>query len=73
MNEIDAGSRDAEPASGCMCPGRAEGRHGLLCEHILRGAFGQVGNAPEDVKRLLRDRGRLVQGAVAADSGELEP
>jgi len=72
MNELDAAARDADPASGCTCPGRAEGKHGLLCERLLRGAFGSVGNAPEDVKRLLRDHGRLVQGTVVADSGELE-
>jgi len=62
----------SEPASGCLCPGRDEGKHGLLCEHLLRGAFGSVANAPEDVKQLMRDRGRLVDGAVVADAGELE-
>lgn len=52
---------------GCLCPGRAEGRHGLLCEDILRGAFGSVGDAPEDVKQLMCERGRLVPGTVTGD------
>jgi hypothetical protein len=53
---------DASTASGCACPGRAEGKHGILCEHVLRRAFGQVADAPEDVKQLMRERGRLTAG-----------
>jgi hypothetical protein len=59
-------------ASGCGCPGRAGGKHGILCENILRGAFGSVGDAPDDIKRLLADSGRLVPGTVVTDCGELE-
>jgi hypothetical protein len=56
--------------SSCLCPGLAEGKHGLLCEHILRGAFGSVADAPEDVKGMLRERGRLATGTVVV--GEIE-
>jgi hypothetical protein len=49
---------------GCACPGRAEGRHDLACEHVLRGAYGSVADAPEEVKQLLRARNRLVTGTV---------
>jgi hypothetical protein len=56
-----------DSAGGCLCPGRAEGKHGMLCEHVLRGAFGQVGDAPEDVRRMLRELGRMVAGELAAD------
>ena len=66
MTELD-GIQAAGPDSGCACPGRADGGHGMLCEHILRGAFGHVGDAPEDVKRMLRDRGRLVPGSVVRE------
>jgi hypothetical protein len=72
MDAVDGGAHGAEATSGCLRPGRAEGKHGLLCEHILRGAFGQVANAPADVKQMLRERGRLAQGTVVTDSGELE-
>jgi hypothetical protein len=51
-------------SGGCACPGRAEGRHDFVCEHALRGAYGSVGDAPEDVKQLLRARHRLVTGTV---------
>jgi hypothetical protein len=61
-------SEDPRPA--CLCPGRAEGKHGLLCEHLLRGAFGSVGDAPEYVRQILRDKGRLVAGTVV--TGEIE-
>lgn len=52
--------------SGCACKGRAEGRHDLLCEDILRGAFGSVGDAPRGVQALLRERGRLLPGTLIA-------
>lgn len=58
------------PQAGCLCPGRAERKHDLLCEHVLRGAFGTVGDSPADVKQMLRDEGRLVAGTVI--SGEIE-
>ena len=57
-------------AGGCLCPRRDEGKHGLLCEHVLRAAFGQVGDAPEDVKHLLRERGRLVAGETLPPAEE---
>jgi hypothetical protein len=53
----------AEP-DGCACPGRAEGRHDLVCERVLRGAYGSVADAPEAVKHVLRARNRLVNGTV---------
>jgi hypothetical protein len=46
----------------CACPSRADGRHGLFCEDILRDAFGSVADAPEGVKQLMRERGRLADG-----------
>jgi hypothetical protein len=36
----------------------------MLCEHVLRSAFGEVGNAPEDIKQMLRDNGQMVTGTV---------
>lgn len=50
--------------SDCTCPKRAEGKHGLLCEDVLRGAFGSVDNAPNDVKQMLADKGRPETGAL---------
>jgi hypothetical protein len=29
---------EREIREGCTCPGRAEHRHDLACEHVLRGA-----------------------------------
>jgi hypothetical protein len=49
---------------GCACRGRAEGRHDFICEHVLRSAFGSVGDAPEDVKQILRARSRIVTARV---------
>jgi hypothetical protein len=57
----------------CACPDRAQGKHCLLCEDALRGAFGSVADAPEDVKRLMRKRGRLTDGEVIASAPEPEP
>lgn len=57
--------------NSCTCPQRAQGRHGLTCEAVLRGAFGDVGNAPADVLGLLARRGALVQGTVIGDTAEL--
>ncbi len=60
----------ATVGGGCACSGRDEGRHDLLCEHALRSAFGHVGNAPDDVKQLLRDENRLVSGTVVSSQVE---
>lgn len=49
-----------EPAPDCRCAGRDLGRHGLLCERLLRDAFGDLGNAPDDIKTRLRERGTVV-------------
>lgn len=38
----------------------------MLCEHVLRGAFGAVGDSPAGVKQMLRDQGRLITGTVIA-------
>lgn len=52
--------------SGCACKGCAQGRHDLICEDILLGAFGSIGDAPRDVQALLRERGRLITGTLIA-------
>lgn len=48
----------------CRCAGRDQGRHGLLCENIIRGVFGDLANAPEDIKGMLRERGSVIPGAT---------
>jgi hypothetical protein len=48
----------------CACPGRDRGRHDFICESVLRDAFGEVGNAPQDVLDLLTAKGRLTTGGV---------
>lgn len=60
----------SEPTPGCSCAGRAQGRHNMLCEHILRGAFGSVADAPEDVKAPMRAKGQLAAGTVIAGEPE---
>lgn len=48
---------------GCRCSGRDQGRHGLLCESIIRDVFGDLANAPEDIKGMLRERGNVIPDA----------
>lgn len=60
-----AGDQD-HYSTHCSCPGRADGRHGMLCEAVLRAAFGSLGDAPPDVLQMLRSQGKLVTGLPAA-------